>query len=83
VIVELDPERLQEFLGTLTGQGADRDLFLVKRIQVLIQSTRVESIPGVQFGNYADVNKPVVLQGFPKSLRRLGWNALANLGHLL
>jgi len=47
LIVDLDPETLDEFLGGFAVQGAVRQPFLIKRVQVLIQVPRTHGVPAV------------------------------------
>ncbi len=51
LIVELHPERLEQFPGIFSGQGSFAQLSLEKGKQVLVQPAGVEGIPGIQFGN--------------------------------
>ena len=83
LVVELDPEGLQELPGAFLRQRAVGQAFLIERPEVLVEPARVEGVPGVVLGDDAEVDEPVGLEGLPKIARRLGRHAVADLGDAL
>jgi hypothetical protein len=65
LVVELDPEALQQLFGLL-GQRAVLQALLVEGKQVLVELARAEGVPGVELGGHAQVHEPVGLQRFPE-----------------
>ncbi len=61
LVVELDPEAMQQLFGSLAGQGAVFDAPLVKWIQMLVETPRIEGIPGIELGGHPQMNEPVIL----------------------
>jgi len=61
VIVELDPEGMKQLGSLVFVQGACLCLSLVKGEEVLVETPWIEGIPGIEFSDHAQVDKPVVL----------------------
>ena len=61
LVVELDPETVQQLFRRLAGQRALRQSLLVKGQQVLVEPAGVKGVPGVELGGHAQVNEPIVL----------------------
>ena len=80
LVVELDPEALQQFLGLFARKRAIGQPALVEGRQVLVEVAGVEGIPGVQFAGYAQVHEPVVLQRLPEVARGVGGHPTAHFG---
>ena len=53
VVVDLNPETTQQFLGPVAGEGAGGDFFFVERGEVLVEVTGVHRIPAIEFGDGA------------------------------
>jgi len=81
MIVKFYPESFQKLEGSFFRQGSVGYAFLVKRIKMLVEPSRVKGIPGIYFGNDSQMDKPVILQGFVERLRRMGRNVFANPGY--
>jgi len=69
LVVELDPEALQQLLGQVPGERTVFEPLNVERIEVLVEPARVERIPRVQLRNHTQVDEPVGLQGFVEIAR--------------
>ena len=80
LVVELDPEAVQQFLGLVAGERAVGQPFLVERLEVLVQLAGVEGVPRVEFGGHAQVDEPVVLQRLPEIAGRVGGDVGADVG---
>jgi hypothetical protein len=77
VVVELDPEALEQFLGLLAIQRARSAVTLVEREEVAIEVAGVHRVPAVQFRDRAQVHEPVHLQRLAEVARRVGGHMLA------
>ncbi len=62
--MELHPQALQKLLGLIPGQSTRFNLFLVERVQMLVQPAWAEGVPGVKLCYDANVDEPVHLDGF-------------------
>ena len=80
MVVDLDPQAAEQFLGRLAGQGAVGQALLVEGGEVLVQVAGGHGVPAVQFRDGAQVHEPVHLQGFPEVSRGVGRDAAADLG---
>ena len=82
MVVEFDPEALQQFLGLFAGQSAAGDVALVERRQMLVQPAGAEGVPGVDFAGDAEMDEPVHLQRLLEALRPLRRHDVAVGGNL-
>ena len=83
LVVELDPEALQQLFGLIARQRPGGHFALIERIQMLIEMAGAEGIPRVEFGGDAQVHEPVILQRFPEVARRLRGHVRAHFGDAL
>ena len=81
LVVEFDPQALQQFFGRVARQRAFFQAFAVEGQKMTVEMPRAERIPGVEFGRDAEMDEPVVLQRFPKIARRVRGDVTANLRH--
>jgi hypothetical protein len=77
VVVELDPEALEQLLGILAVETAVFEALLVEGLEVLIEVSRVERVPAVELGDDAEVVEPVGLERFPEVGGSVGGDPLA------
>ena len=70
LVVELDPEALEQFLGRVVRQRAVGQPAAVERVQVPVEVAGAERVPGVQLGGHAQVDEPVRLQRLPEVTRQ-------------
>ena len=80
LVVELDPEALEQFLGRVAGQAAVGQPAAVERLQMPVEVAGAERVPGVELGGHAQVDEPVRLQRLPEVARRVRGDARADLG---
>ncbi len=80
MVVELDPEALQELASAVPSQRAVCQPLFVKGVQVLVKTARVERIPGVELGDHAQMHEPVGLQRFPEVPGRVLRHPRTHLG---
>lgn len=80
LVVEFNPEALEEFACLLGGECAGFEFFFVKRVQMLIETARVVGIPDVQVCDYTEMDKPVGLEGFPECSGGIGGHVPADGG---
>ena len=66
VVVELDPEALQELLGPFPVQRSRRRLPGVEGLQVLVQMPRVHGVPAIELHDGSQMHEPVGLEGLPE-----------------
>ena len=59
MVVELDPEGLKQLLGLIRIQFSTGQVVPVEGQQVLIQTARIEGIPGVELGDNTEVDLTV------------------------
>ena len=48
---------------------------------MLVEPAGIKTVPGINFRNHSEMNKPVMLQGFVKALWSIRRNPLTNTGH--
>ncbi len=80
LVVEFHPQALEQLLRLLAGQCPLIQALFVEQIQVLVKPAGAEGVPGIHLGRDAQMNEPVVLQGFPEVPRRMGRDVRTNLG---
>ena len=83
LVVELNPEARQQFLGIVARKGSIVDALLVEREQVLVDVTGIHGVPAIEFSNGAEVYEPIHLNGFPQVARSVGGHPTADVGNLL
>ena len=66
LVVELDPEAVEQFLGRFSGQRAVCNFLFDRRGIGAGRGGRGKGVPGVQLGGDAQVDEPVVLDCFPE-----------------
>ena len=66
MVIHLDPQAADKFLGRFPIEDTVSKIFLVKGAQVNVKMSGSHCIPAVQLGDGAEVDKPVHLQGFMK-----------------
>ncbi len=79
VIVELDPEALQQ-LFRLLARAAGLEEPAVERLEVLVEAAGVHRVPAVELRDRAEVHEPVHLQRLVQVAGRAGGDAPAHLG---
>ena len=79
LIVKFHPEGLEEFSGFFFRQSFIFPFFLEKRIQMLVQPSGIKGIPCVEFDDHTEMNKPIILEGFPKIARSIGRHSQTHL----
>ena len=77
LVVEFNPQAFEQFERFFVIQGSGCAVFFVKGKQVLIQAAGAVRVPGVQFGSYTQVYKPVHLNRLPISFGFVSRNDLA------
>ena len=82
LIVELHPQALQQFQCLTVIQSSGFHIRLVERVQMLIQTSRAESVPRIQLRRHGQMREPVVLDRLPVGLRPVRGNDLEVLHHL-
>ncbi len=82
LVVELDPEGLKQFPCPFDSQVSVFDFSPEKRVEVLVESSGVEGIPGIQFRDDAQVDEPVGLQHFGERAWRVFGHVAAPFGDL-
>ena len=80
LIVELDPEALEELLGALARERAVREARAVERKEVPVEMPGIERVPRVELGRHAEMREPVVLKRLVEIARGMRGNALADRG---
>lgn len=80
MVVEFDPEALQQLARLFASESADLEIALVERIDVLVQMAGIEGVPGVQLGNDGQVGEPIGLQRFVEIARRVCRHVTAGIG---
>ena len=83
LVVELDPQARDEFLGFLTSERTILQTFLIEGEQMLIDVSWVHGVPAVQFRHGAEVYEPIHLNGFPQIAGRMGRHPVTHVGNLL
>ena len=83
LVVELDPEALEQLFGPVARQRAVGQSAAVERVEVPVEVAGAERVPGVQLGGDAQVDEPVRLQRLPEVARRVRRDARADLGDAL
>ena len=83
LVVELDPEALEQFLSLIVCQRAVGQPAVVERLQMPVEVAGAERVPGVQLGGDAQVDEPIRLQRLPEVARRVRGDAGADLGDAL
>ena len=83
LVVELDPQALQQFLGLSLRESSIVKTFFVERLEVPVQVTGAERVPSVQLNGHPQVNEPVILQGFPKVTRGMRRDISADISDML
>ena len=79
LVVELDPEAGDEFLGLVAGQCAFCDALLVEGEEVLVDVSGVHGVPAVELCDGAQVHEPVHLNGFPEVAGCVGGHMMTNV----
>ena len=83
LVVELDPQATEQFLGLLAGQRTFLDAFLIEGPQVLVDVSRVHRVPAVELRHRSQMHEPVHLYRLPQIPRCVGRHPPAHLGYLL
>lgn len=81
MVVEFDPEGLEEFRCLVAGEGSLTLFLFEEGGQVLVKASGVEAVPGVEFGDHAQVYEPVMLEGFVEGRGGVCRNPPADGGH--
>ena len=82
LVIELDPQAGEQFLGLVACQRAVGQSLLIERPQVLVYMAGIHGVPAVQLGHGAEVHEPVHLYGLPQVARGMGGNPAADRGNL-
>ena len=82
LIVEFHPQTFQKLLCLGFIQTSRFDICFIKRIQMLIQTSRGVCIPWIQLGCHTEVYKPVHLNRLPVGLRLMCRNDVTVCGNL-
>jgi hypothetical protein len=83
LVVELDPQAVQQFLRLPGRQRPLGEAPPIERQEVLVEPPGAEGVPGVEFGGDAEVDEPVVLDRLPEVARRVGRHPRAHGGDAL
>ena len=83
LVVELDPQTADQFLGLVACQCTIGNTFLIEGEQMLVDMTRIHRVPAVEFGYGAKVYEPVHLNRLPQITRGMGRYPVTHIGNLL
>ena len=83
LVVELDPQTTQQFLGLLARQRPFLDAFLIEGPQVLVDMPGIHRVPAIQLSHRTEMHEPVHLYRLPQIPGGMGRHPLAHLGNLL
>ncbi len=82
LVVELDPQAAEQFLGLVVGQTAVRQPFFVEGIEMLVNMAGVHGVPAVEFRYRPQMYEPVHLDGLPEIARSVGGHPAADGSNL-
>ena len=82
VVVHLDPQAAEQFLGLFPIKAAVGQTLVVEGLQVLVEVAGGHGVPAVQFGDGAEMDEPVHLQGLVKGTRPVCRHPAADKGDL-
>ena len=83
LVIELDPQTADQFLGLVACQCTIGDTFLIEGEQMLIDMPWVHRVPAIEFRHGTEVYEPVHLDGLPEIARGVGRYPVAHIGNLL